>query len=59
MIERKDEADDKNAQESPGLPKKVYQEPAFRHERVFETMALSCGKLDTTEAQCKFHRNAS
>jgi len=25
--------------------KKVYQKPAFRYERVFETLALSCGKL--------------
>ena len=33
--------------------KKPYQKPAFRHERVFETMALSCGKISTTQAQCK------
>ena len=25
--------------------KKPYQKPSFRFERVFETMALSCGKL--------------
>jgi len=24
--------------------KKLYQKPAFRYERVFETLALSCGK---------------
>jgi hypothetical protein len=59
MIERKDEADDQNAPQSPGPAKKLYQEPAFRHERVFETMALSCGKVDATESQCRFHRNAS
>jgi hypothetical protein len=25
--------------------KKPYAKPAFRHEKVFETRALSCGKL--------------
>jgi len=25
-------------------PKKRYQKPEFRYERVFETMALACGK---------------
>lgn len=31
--------------------KKPYVKPAFRSERVFETMALSCGKTDS-EGQC-------
>ena len=35
-------------------PRKPYQRPSFRHERVFETMALACGKMSTTENQCKF-----
>jgi hypothetical protein len=26
-------------------PKKAYTKPAFRHERVFETSALACGKV--------------
>jgi hypothetical protein len=25
--------------------KKMYVKPAFRHERVFETSALACGKI--------------
>jgi hypothetical protein len=25
--------------------KKPYRKPSFRHEQVFETMALACGKL--------------
>jgi len=33
--------------------------PAFRYERVFETMALSCGKIDSTQAQCKFNKKVS
>ena len=39
--------------------KKPYQKPAFRHERVFETMALACGKVHPTQAQCKFNRKRS
>jgi hypothetical protein len=41
-----------NAGESRRMAKKVYQEPAFRHERVFETMALSCGKIQPTSFGC-------
>lgn len=33
--------------------KKPYHKPSFRFERVFETMALSCGKIDPTQAQCR------
>lgn len=32
--------------------KKPYHRPEFRFERVFETQALSCGKLGT-QAQCQ------
>jgi hypothetical protein len=39
--------------------KKQYQEPAFRHERVFETMALACGKVQDTNFQCRFNRHTS
>ncbi|HYL09215.1 MAG TPA: hypothetical protein VEU31_00635 [Candidatus Acidoferrales bacterium] len=39
--------------------KKPYEKPAFRHERVFETMALNCGKISATQAQCRFNRKAS
>jgi len=34
-------------------PKKQYQKPAFRHERVFETTALACGKV-VGQGQCSF-----
>jgi hypothetical protein len=33
--------------------KKAYQKPAFRYERVFETAALWCGKISTTQWSCK------
>lgn len=39
--------------------KKPYQKPEFRHEKVFETMALSCGKVSPTEFQCRFNRKNS
>jgi hypothetical protein len=39
--------------------KKPYQKPEVRHERVFETMALSCGKVQTTQSSCHFNRKTS
>jgi len=42
-----------------GKTKKPYQKPAFRFERVFETQALSCGKLSPTQFTCHFNRKTS
>jgi hypothetical protein len=42
-----------------GKEKKLYQKPAFRYERVFETLALSCGKLGPTTFQCQHSRKTS
>jgi hypothetical protein len=39
--------------------KKPYQKPAFRSERVFETLALACGKIDATSPSCQFSRKTS
>lgn len=39
--------------------RKAYQKPAFQHERVFETMALACGKLSPTQFTCRFNRKSS
>jgi hypothetical protein len=33
--------------------KRPYVKPAFRHEQVFETMALACGKVSATQNQCR------
>ena len=48
---------DKNRNRLPAKPpdggKRPYQKPAFRYERVFETMALACGKINASQAQCK------
>jgi hypothetical protein len=41
--------------ESP-VKKKPYQKPEFRRDRVFETTALACGKIQATQSQCKFNR---
>ncbi len=51
-------ADEDNVRAS-GKGKKPYQKPEFRYERVFETMALSCGKVSPTEFQCRFNRKSS
>jgi hypothetical protein len=41
----------KQSGEGP-VPKKAYQAPRFRIERVFETTALSCGKIVSTQGNC-------
>jgi hypothetical protein len=39
--------------------KRVYKKPTFRYERVFVTSALSCGKVNATEASCTMNRKLS
>jgi len=39
--------------------KKPYVKPEVRHERVFETMALACGKVQTTSHACRVSRKNS
>jgi hypothetical protein len=39
--------------------KKPYVKPAFRFEQVFVTSALTCGKIDATDANCHFNRKVS
>lgn len=41
------------------LAKKPYVKPGFRCERVFETMALSCGKINSTQPQCGLNKKNS
>jgi hypothetical protein len=53
---------DRPRSESEKLPtgnKKPYRKPALRHERVFETQALSCGKVQTTQGPCHYNRKTS
>ncbi len=44
---------------SAGPARRPYQKPAFQYERVFETMALSCGKIGPTQGGCQFNRKTS
>ena len=39
--------------------KKPYVKPQVRHERVFETQALSCGKVNPTFGTCALNRKNS
>ena len=39
--------------------KKPYTKPSFRYERVFETSALSCGKVYPHQSACHAARKAS
>jgi hypothetical protein len=39
--------------------KKPYRKPAYRYERVFETMALSCGKVQNSQSGCHSNRKLS
>ena len=43
--EREPRLTEQEVSQGQATSKKPYQKPAFRHERVFETQALSCGKL--------------
>lgn len=46
-------------QEKEKRKKKPYNKPSFRFERVFETQALSCGKIGQHQPQCHFNRKTS
>lgn len=39
--------------------KKPYHKPAFRFEQVFETRALACGKVSSTQGQCAHNTKSS
>ncbi len=43
----------------PKTGRRPYGKPAFRSEKVFETMALACGKISPTQAQCRTVRKNS
>ncbi|MGA2589299.1 MAG: hypothetical protein ABSH32_05240 [Bryobacteraceae bacterium] len=39
--------------------KKPYRPPAVRYERVFETSAITCGKVQVNEGPCHQNRKLS
>jgi len=43
--------------DGPRVGKKPYQRPEFRFEKVFETMALSCGKIRGNQGSCRGRLN--
>ncbi len=59
MTEKDQNTSEKSRDELPRSTKKPYQKPAFRFEKVFETMALACGKINPTQFQCHFNRKNS
>jgi hypothetical protein len=56
---RKNQDTSATTKDAGAKPKRPYVKPAFQHEKVFETMALACGKLGPTQAQCRFNRRNS
>ena len=40
-------------------PKKPYEKPTFRHEKVFVSSALTCGKISGTSASCNTNPHVS
>lgn len=43
----------------PAVVKKPYEKPSFRHEQVFVTTALSCGKVGTVSMSCATNQKVS
>ena len=35
------------------IEKKPYEKPSFRYEQVFVTLALTCGKVTSTQGNCQ------
>ncbi len=48
-----------NSAPREGAEKKPYRKPEFRYERVFETLALACGKINGNQQQCRFNKKTS
>jgi len=40
-------------------PKKTYEKPSFRFEKVFVTTALSCGKIGSSPLNCSGNHKVS
>ncbi len=52
-------AAEQNKHEQPVRARRPYRKPSFQHERVFETMALICGKMAGTQGQCQSNQKLS
>lgn len=49
----------KNQIKNASKDRKPYLKPDFRYEKVFETLALSCGKVGASQPTCQFSRKSS
>jgi len=58
-MNRDPENREKAATEKTVKSKKAYRKPSFQHERVFETMALACGKINPISLNCSTNRKNS
>lgn len=47
------------AAEDQSTLRKPYAKPAFRQENLFETSALACGKVQSTQSSCHGNRKTS
>ena len=47
------------ATEAKPRARKPYTRPTFVREQLFETMALACGKINGTIAQCRLNKKNS
>ncbi len=59
MSESRETRGQASACEVKPRPKKPYQKPTVRYERVFEVRALTCGKVQTTQGSCHYNRRTS
>jgi hypothetical protein len=48
-----------SAADGKQIVKKHYEKPDVRCEHVFETLALSCGKVQGTQGSCQHNRKSS
>ena len=55
----KDQKQRLTSAETTSAAKKPYVKPEVRHERVFETMALTCGKVQISTFTCRTQRKNS
>jgi hypothetical protein len=53
MTEQDKREEPKDAAAEKPKQKRLYRKPTFQYERVFETNALSCGKVGTVQESCR------
>ena len=59
MRQREDTDRHASPLEAQQAVRKPYRKTAVRHEQVFETRALSCGKVQSTQSGCHYNGRTS